>query len=144
MQNLAEIVAYEAVTSKYSTPVQAAGLPMTTLNPSWYATPAEYEHAMVRRLQTTLPRSEPWSVRASASPQMPASEFAVHAEKVKAAALAAAHQAPELRAVVMRDRTGREVTEFFGKKSSWMRQYAKPAQLMESFNGQPVRLPTIL
>jgi hypothetical protein len=38
--------------------------------------------------------------------------------------------AGQLRAIVKKDRTGREITEWVGNKSVWMDQFKSPAQLM--------------
>lgn len=145
-QSLSETVAYETVAAEFSVPLQAAGLSLGLVQicASDAGTPDALRHMLTRQLQTKLPRSEPWSVRASASPQMPAGEFATHVERVKDATLRAAHQSPVLRPVITRDRSGREITEYFGEKKSWMGQFTKEPQLMETFNGQPVRIPTVM
>jgi hypothetical protein len=144
MQSLAEQVAFDQVASEYAVPVQIAGLRTSIIEicKNDAATPDELRRSLTRQLQATLPKSVPLSVRADAS-SMPDAEFARTEAKVKAAVVAAAHDSPTLRAVVSKDRAGREVTEFFGKKS-WMGAYARQPQLMVKIDGSPVRLPVIL
>lgn len=143
MQSLATTVQFDQVASEYSTVIQAAGLPLELLDPRDARTPDEHRRALVRQLQHTLPRTVPASIRADAS-TAPDAVFSQTEAKVKAAVIEAAHQSPTLRAVVTRDRAGREQTEFFGRKSSWMRPYQAPSMLTKTIGGAPVKVPTIL
>lgn len=144
LQNLAETTAFEAVTAEFSTVIQAAGLPMTTLNPSWYETPLDYRRAMITRLQSILPRSVPASVRGTLSPQASADSVATTEQRVRDAVIAAAHDSPTLRTVVERDSSGREQISFFGQKRSWMGAYSKEPLLMRSIGGAPPVIPVVL
>ncbi|PZR49638.1 hypothetical protein [Paraburkholderia fungorum] len=119
---------YEAVTASFNEVVQAAGLSRYVLNPSPYATPDAYRRAMVRALQSTLPRDTPLSVRADAT-YLPNAEFSRTEAKVRDAVIAQAHRADVLRPVVTVDQAGREITEYFGDKRGWMRAYQAPALL---------------
>ncbi|MFM0501941.1 hypothetical protein [Paraburkholderia caffeinilytica] len=122
---------FEAVTSEFTAPIQAAGLPTTALNPSWYDTPLDYRRAMVTKLQKTLPQNTPASIRGTLSPQATADMVGTTAERVKTAVMQAASAGPTLRAMVRQDATGREITEFVGAKKMWMQQYTAPAMLMK-------------
>lgn len=135
MQPYAETLEWEAVKKDFVVPLQAAGLNLhqanAALNPGLYKSPQDFRHAMVKRLQQELPSSAPRMARADISPQMPGDAFAQHEQKVKAATYEAAHASPTLRPVVIVDRSGRECTEFYGAKRSWMAAYAAPAMLMK-------------
>jgi hypothetical protein len=145
MTNLSEIVAFEAVAAEYSTPVQAAGLNVGLIDVCRdnAGTPAEFRRALTRQLQATLPRTALRSVRADGS-SLSDDRFFIHERQVQAAVIEAAHQSPELRAVTVRDRAGRDITEYFGEKRSWMAAYTKAPQLMKSIDGAPVKLPVIM
>jgi len=145
MQSLATTVAYETIANEYRAPLQAAriGLGIIDICMGTSASPADFQHLLVRQLQRKLPTSAPRSVRAEASPQMPAAEFAKHARAVSDAVFAAAHASPVLIPVEIEDRSGRTCTEFYGAKKSWMSTYSDPPRLMKSIDGAPVRLPII-
>ncbi|MDR8399209.1 hypothetical protein NE850_23080 [Paraburkholderia sp. USG1] len=143
-QNPAVTAEYERVTAEYIAPVQIAGLGVGLLDivRDNSATPDAYRRALTRQLQHTLPRTVSASVRADAS-SAPAAEFTKTEQRVKAAVIEAAHESETLRPVLTRDRSGRECTEFFGKKT-WMRPYQAPAMLAKTIGGEPVRLPVVL
>ncbi|NPT36327.1 hypothetical protein [Paraburkholderia xenovorans] len=123
---------FDRVVAEYAAPVQAAGLPVAVIEAHMResATPDQLRRALTRALQSTLPRNLPGSIRADAT-TAPAAEFASTATKVKEAVFEVASRGPELRAVTTRDRSGRECTEFYGQKKSWMAQYTAPAMLMK-------------
>lgn len=146
--SLAETMAYEAIAEEYSAPVQLAGLRVEIIDACMTnaATPDEFRRAMVRQLQRTLPAFASKAVRADCT-RAPADVFAKTEKLVQAAVIEAAHQSPELRAVVTKDRVGREETTFYGQKrgpGGWMEQYADKPRLMKSINGAPVKLPVVL
>lgn len=145
MQNLSETVAFEAVAAEFSIPIQASGLRTTLIDicRDNAASPDALRRSLVRQLQATLPKNVPASVRADAT-RMPNDEFRKTEQRVIAATLEAAHASPTLRAVVSKDRVGREQTEFFGAKSSWMNAYKSPVMLTKTIDGAPVKLPVIL
>lgn len=136
---------YERVAAEYSTPIQAAGLRTTLIAACTRdsATPDDLRRMLTRQLQRTLPKSVPTSIRADAS-AMPNSEFSRTEARVRDAVIEQAHESPTLRTVVEKDRAGRETFTFYGKKSSWMNAYKAPAMLTKSFDGQPVRIPTVI
>lgn len=144
-QALSEVVALDQISNEYKTVVQVAGLRagIVDICRQDATSPDDFRRMLTRTLQSTLPRTTLGSIRADAS-HMPNAEFAKTEAKVRDAVFAAAHDSATLRPVVSKDRTGREQTEFFGKKSAWMNQYKSPAMLARSIAGQPVRLPTIL
>ncbi|MFM0500358.1 hypothetical protein [Paraburkholderia caffeinilytica] len=145
MQSLAETMAFEAVAAEYVVPVQAAGMRVGIIDicKADAASPDDLRRMLTRQLQRSLPKSVPLSVRADAS-TMPATEFAKTEQRVKAAVFEQAHESPELRPVITRDRSGRECTEYYGKKSGWMRPYQAPPMLAKTIGGQPVKLPVVL
>jgi hypothetical protein len=64
--------------------------------------------------------------------------LALHAAKVVDSAMEAAHRAPDLRPIVGRDNTGREITEFIGSKSAWMNEFKAPVLAgIVTINGVP-------
>lgn len=136
---------YETIAREYSEPVQAAGLSVKLIEicKADAETPDAFRRSLVRQLQRTLPAFAPASVRADAT-KSPADQFARTEKLVTAAVFEQAHQSSVLRPVTTRDRTGRDITEFFGQKRSWMSQYTKAPMLTKSIAGGPVRLPTIL
>lgn len=143
--DLAKQVQFDNVVAEYTAPIQIAGLRVSIIDTCVRdaSTPDELRRSLTRQLQRTLPRSVPGSVRADAS-TMPNSEFAKTEQRVKAAVIEQAHLSETLRPVVTRDRTGRECTEFYGKKSGWMQQFSDPPRLMKSIDGAPVKLPMVL
>jgi len=145
MQNLAEIVAFEAVAAEYAVPIQVAGLRTGLIDVCRdnAETPAQLRRSLVRQLQRTLPKSVPTSIRADAT-RMPDAEFSKTEARVKAAVIEHAHQSPELRSVTTKNRSGVEEVSFYGQKGSWMRQFADQPRLMKAIGGAPVRLPTII
>ncbi|SAL55626.1 hypothetical protein AWB69_05971 [Caballeronia udeis] len=145
-QDLATVVQYDQIAAEYAPVVQVAGLRTAIIDicRNDAATPDQLRKMLIHQLQATLPKSVPASIRGNLSPQAPADMVATTEAKVRSAVFETAHQSPELRAVVSKDRVGREQTEFFGQKRSWMTAYSKPPQLMKSINGQPVRLPVIV
>jgi hypothetical protein len=49
--------------------------------------------------------------------------LALHADRVINEAMEAAHRADDLRPIIERDHTGREITSFVGSKSAWMNEF---------------------
>lgn len=145
MQNLATTVAFEAVAADFSTVIQASGLRVGIIHACMRdsASPTEFRRMLTRQLQATLPKSVPLSIRADAS-KMPDAAFAEAEARVRAAVFEQAHQSETLRPVITRDRSGRQTTEFFGQKSSWMNQFKDVPKLTKSFDGAPVKIPVVL
>ncbi|CAE6803005.1 hypothetical protein R75461_05279 [Paraburkholderia nemoris] len=145
-QDLAVTVEFDRVANEYLAPIQAAGLRTTLIDVcrNDAATVSEFRRSLVVQLQRAMPRTVPLSVRAEPSPQSSAECLARTAELVKAATFEQAHQSDTLRAVTTKDQVGREQTEFFGRKSSWMNAYKAPALLTKTIGGAPVKLPIIL
>lgn len=129
----AEAAAHDRIESDYTTALQLAQLPLTLIDVERNATttPDECRRALLRQLQSRLPKDYPPSIRAEASPQMPADIFARAEAEVKAAITHMAHASPTLVPVEVRDRTGRRVTEFYGAKSAWMNAHKAPLQIMK-------------
>lgn len=65
---------------------------------------------------------------------MKIAEQDIYADAAKAASHPAETPAGSLRAIVKKDRTGREITEWVGDKGVWMDQFKAPAQLMVRIN----------
>lgn len=134
-QDPAVAAQFDQVASEYAVPVQAAGMRVTIIDACKRdsTTPAELRRALTRTLQATLPRTVPLSVRTDAS-RMPDAEFSKTEQRVRAEIIRQAHESPTLRSVIVRDRTGREATEFFGRKrgvGGWLEQYCAVPQLMK-------------
>jgi hypothetical protein len=136
---------YETIAHEFSEPVQAAGLGLGLIEicKNDAPSPDAFRRSLVRQLQRTLPAYAPASVRADTT-RSPADVFARTEQLVKAAIFEQAHQSPELRAVVEKNRSGIEEVSYYGQKRSWMAAYSSPPMLTKSFDGQPVRLPVIL
>ena len=124
--------------------LQAAGVPHMGRN--LYADEADRRDSMMRRLQATLPRNA--GTRVLSDPARVEPRFRQQFEDaVREAALKAASQSPVLRPVVTLDRSGREITEFFGKKrgaGGWLEQYCAVPQLMTGIGGHDVCIPVVL
>lgn len=120
---------FEAIGQEYSRYRQAAGLP-AVLAPTFDRTPDDYRRSQVRRLQSTLPAFIPKSVSSDCT-GAPADVFAKTESLVKEAVLKAASAGDTLREVTLQDKTGREITEFYGAKRNWMAQYTAPVLLMK-------------
>ncbi|RZF29957.1 hypothetical protein EVC45_10185 [Paraburkholderia sp. UYCP14C] len=128
----AEAAEREQITRDYAVPVQQARLPLTILEVvgEASATADEFRRRLVVQLQRKLPAEYPRSLRAEPSAQIPASELHKLESQVLGAVALAAHQRPELTAVTSQDRAGRECTEFFGAKASWMNRHKAPVLRM--------------
>lgn len=145
MQDLATAVAYDQVSRDFSVPVQQAGMPLTVLDVvrDASASPDDYRRGLVRQLQRALPRDYPKSITADAT-RCPADMFATTEAKVREAVTYMASAGETLTPVTTTDRAGREITEFYGKKSAWMNPYKAPVMLTRAFGGAPVKIPVIL
>lgn len=145
-QDLATTVAFDQVAAEYTDLVQIAGKRVGIIDvcKADAESPDDLRRSLIRQLQRTLPKTVPLSIRAEPSPQATGQWLAATEAKVRDAVIADAHQSPTLRAVISKDRSGREITEFFGKKSCWMRPYQAPTMLAKTIGGQPVKLPIIL
>ncbi|KPD18834.1 hypothetical protein ADM96_08275 [Burkholderia sp. ST111] len=139
-------MAFDQIANEYAVPIQAAGLRTSIIGicRNDAATANEFRRMLVVQLQRAMPRTVPLSVRAEPSPQSSAECLARTAELVKAATFEQAHESETLRPVLTRDRSGREQTEYFGKKRSWMSQYQSTPMLTKTIGGAPVKLPVIL
>jgi hypothetical protein len=134
-QDLATTMAYDRVADEFRAPVQIAGLHVEIIDicKSQAATPDALRRSLVRQLQQTLPDTVPRSIRSDVT-CMPDTSFAKVEPLVREAVIEQAHQSPTLREVVINDRSGREATEFYGRKrgpSGWMEQYTKTPLLMK-------------
>jgi len=119
----------KVIEDEFSRYRQAAGLsPLPGRN---FDSPDHYRGVQIRTLQAALPKSVPASVRGNLSPQAPADEITKTEQRVKEAVLKMAAESDTLRAVVMHDKTGREITEFHGPKRQWMARYTGPALEMK-------------
>lgn len=126
---------FDRVVAEYSAPVQAAGLPLNviTIHTRESSTPDELRRSLTRALQQSLPRTVSASIRCDAS-RMPNAEFAKTEQAVQQAVFEVASRGPELRAVIVKDATGREATTFYGPKRGehgWMEQFAARPALMK-------------
>jgi hypothetical protein len=123
----------EQVAARY---LQMAGLhPLRGDN---FDDPIQFRRMVARTLSDALPATADKTARthvsqyvAEAAPQTFAKlEKLIYSETEKAA-----HQSPTLRTVITKDRTGREMSEYFGQKSSWMNSFKAPAFEMIGVSG---------
>ncbi|WP_158935070.1 hypothetical protein [Burkholderia sp. S171] len=144
-QPLAEIVALDQIAEEYKKLIQIAGLRAGIVDVCRQdaTSPDDFRRMLTRTLQSTLPSTALRSVRADAS-HMPNTEFAQTEAKVREAIFDQAHQSETLRPVTTRDRSGRDVTEYFGQKAAWMRAYSSPPRLAKTIGGELVRLSVIV
>ena len=145
MQSLAEIVALDQIAEEYSPLVQASGLRTTIIDVCRQdaTSPDDLRRMLTRTLQNTMPRTTLASIRADGS-ALPTDRFAVHEQRVKTEIIEQAHKSPTLRTVTETDRSGREITTYYGAKSSWMSVYKAPAMLTKTIGGAPPKLPVVL
>lgn len=132
---LARQAEFEPVMAEYNTPLQLAGLPAPSLgNADTYTSADQYRANLLWQLQQTLPAkirmAAPSSVLLDYKQMFPA-KFRELEQAVQAKVIEAAHASPTLRPVVTCDRTGREITEYFGNPRSWQEPFrAKPRQML--------------
>jgi hypothetical protein len=84
---------------------------------------------LMRNINSLAPHTVDPKTRAPLDPSIlrgGSAWLALHAAKVVGSAMEAAHRAPDLRPIVERDSTGREITEWIGSKSSWMNSFKAP------------------
>jgi methionine salvage enolase-phosphatase E1 len=100
-------------------------------------TPDQYRMRLIHSLKSETPLK---NLKASASAS--GENLDKLEAKIYADAWATARNAPDLRAIIRIDATGREITEFVGAKRAWMSAYQAPGILSAvHVNGRPCRIP---
>jgi hypothetical protein len=83
---------------------------------------------LARNVECLAPYAADKALRAPLDPTIVKApeKLVLRAAEVLDSAMEAAHAAPDLRPIVERDSSGREITEFVGAKKSWMNIFEAP------------------
>jgi hypothetical protein len=134
MSRLAEMERAERDASFH---LQAAGLPVLSTSP--YTDPLKYRVDVNNFLASALPESAPKvareTVTAGVAEMMPETFRKIEAA-TRDATIQAVRASGELRPIIEKDRTGREITQFIGSKRSWMAPFSAEPQEMIGVNGR--------
>jgi hypothetical protein len=117
---------------------QASGLGV--LPHGGYDSAEQFRGGVMRKLQRALPATTPGSIRAEMPDVMRVNEPEIAARcdrQVLAHTIKNAHEAPELRPVITKDQSGREIVEFYGGQGKWLDQFRAKPRLMIKLGGAP-------